>query len=70
MLWSLAVLIVCQAAGELLHALFGMPVPGPVLGLGLLLLGLCLCARTGKSPLLPATDGLLAYLPLFFVPPA
>ena len=70
MLWSLAVLIVCQAAGELLHALFGMPVPGPVLGLALLLLGLCLYARANAdAPLLPAADGLLAYLPLFFVPP-
>ncbi len=70
MLWSFAVLIVCQAAGELLHALFRMPVPGPVLGLALLLLGLSLHARTGGGvPVLPAADGLLAYLPLFFVPP-
>ena len=70
MLWSLALLIVCQALGELLHALFSLPVPGPVLGLTLLLLGLCLYARAGAgAPLLPAADGLLAYLPLFFVPP-
>lgn len=41
MLCSLAGRILCQVAGELLHALTGLPVPGTVLGLVLLLLGLC-----------------------------
>ena len=67
MIWSLALLISCQAAGELLHALAGVPIPGPVLGIGLLLLGLC--AWRKSAPVLPAADTLLSYLSLFFVPP-
>ena len=69
MLWSLAVLIACQAAGELLRALGGLPVPGTVIGLALLLLGLTLYGRGGRTATLPAADGLLPYLALFFVPP-
>ena len=67
MIWSLALLIFCQAAGELLHTLTGLPIPGPVLGIGLLLLGLC--AWRKSVPVLPAADTLLSYLSLFFVPP-
>jgi holin-like protein len=69
MLWSLAVLIVCQAAGEMLHAVTGLPVPGTVIGLALLLLGLSVHRRNGAAASLPAADGLLPYLALFFVPP-
>ena len=69
MLWSLAVLVACQALGELLHALIGLPVPGTVIGLALLLLGLSLYGRRGRVASLPAADGLLPYLALFFVPP-
>jgi holin-like protein len=70
MLWSLAVLVACQAAGELLHALWGLPGPGAVLGIGILLFVLRVGAdRLGSSAALPAADGLLSYLPLFFVPP-
>ncbi len=69
MLWSLAVLIACQAAGELLHALVGLPVPGTVIGMALLLLGLTLYGREGRAASLPAADALLPYLALFFVPP-
>ena len=69
MLWSLAVLIVCQAMGELLRSLIGLPVPGTVIGLALLLLGLSLYERKGRAASLPAADGLLPYLALFFVPP-
>ena len=68
MMWSLALLIFCQAAGELLHALAGVPIPGPVLGIGLLLLGLCVWNKY-SAPVLPAADTLLSYLSLFFVPP-
>ena len=69
MLWSLAVLIVCQAMGELLHGVIGLPVPGTVIGMALLLLGLSLYGRKGRAASLPAADGLLPYLALFFVPP-
>jgi holin-like protein len=70
MLGSLAVLIICQVGGEALHAALDIPVPGPVLGIGLLLLGLGAWARcAGSAPALPAADALLSYLALFFVPP-
>ncbi len=70
MLGSLAALMVCQVAGELLHTGLGIPVPGPVLGIGLLLLGLAMWKRRfGSVPALPAADALLSYLSLFFVPP-
>ena len=70
MLASLAALIACQIGGEVLHAALGIPVPGPVLGIGLLLVGLVAWSRlAGAPPALPAADALLSYLSLFFVPP-
>jgi holin-like protein len=70
MLRSLALLILCQAAGEVLHAATRVPVPGTVTGMGLLLALLCLWRRrTGGELSLPAADPLLSYLSLFFVPP-
>ena len=66
---SIAVLFACQILGDVLHRTLGLPVPGPVLGIGLLLLGLCAAAGIGKAaPKLPAADALLSYLSLFFVP--
>ena len=70
MLGSLCLLMACQAAGEVLHAALGFPIPGPVLGIGLLLVGLVVWERrAGSAPALPAADMLLSYLSLFFIPP-
>ncbi len=69
MLWSFCVLLACQALGELLHAVTGVPVPGTVFGLALLLAGMCLFGYRAGPSLLPAADALLPYLGLFFVPP-
>ena len=70
MLGSLAALIACQGIGNVLHVLLGVPVPGPVLGIGLLLSGLVVWTRyAGSVPAVPAADTLLSYLSLFFVPP-
>ena len=71
MMWSLAILLVSEALGELVHAETGLPIPGPVIGIALLLSGLALFARARprSAPALPAADTLLSYLPLFFVPP-
>ena len=69
MLWSFCVLLSCQAVGELLHAVTGLPIPGTVFGLGLLLAGMCLFGYRAGPSLLPAADALLPYLGLFFVPP-
>ncbi len=70
MLGSLAALIACQGIGNVLHVLLGVPVPGPVLGIGLLLLGLVMWSRhAGSAPAVPAANALLSYLSLFFLPP-
>lgn len=72
MLPALALLLGGQLAGEaLVHAL-GLPVPGPVLGLILMTLGLMGAQRLGftleKSGLDTVATGLLATLGLLFVP--
>ena len=64
---DLAVLLMFQFAGELIQAVTGLPVPGPVIGMVLLLIALLT-----KLPLpegIHATSRkLLAYLGLLFVP--
>ncbi len=52
-----------------MHRATGLPVPGTVIGMILLFAGLCLAGREGTPVSLPAADGLLSYLALFFVPP-
>ncbi|MEJ2026870.1 MAG: CidA/LrgA family protein, partial [Limibacillus sp.] len=42
MLNFLALLLVCQLAGEVLQKLSGLPLPGPVIGMVLLFVGLVL----------------------------
>lgn len=67
MLNALATLLVCQLIGEVAARGFDLPVPGPVLGLVLLFLGLTL--RGGLPDELQATaQGLLRHLSLLFVP--
>ncbi len=67
MVRAMAVLLLCQLAGTVVQQATGLPIPGPVMGL-LLLLGL-LAWRGGPSPALRDTaQGLLRYLGLLFVP--
>jgi holin-like protein len=67
MLESLTLLLCCQLAGELLARATGLPVPGPVLGMLILLLGLVLYGRV--PPALSQVGGaLLEHLALLFVP--
>lgn len=71
-----AVLLLCQLVGEALARGFSLPVPGPVLGLAFLLIGLAAWQRgRGLEPealtasgLGRVADGLLASLALLFVP--
>ena len=67
MVLDLSVLLMFQFAGELIRAVSGLPVPGPVIGMVLLLIALLT-----KLPLpegIHATSRkLLAYLGLLFVP--
>lgn len=67
LLAGIAALLAFQLVGELLVRLTGLPVPGPVLGMALLLAGMLLLKRVPDS-LRQASEGLLRYLPLLFVP--
>ncbi len=66
---GLAVLLLCQTAGELLVRTLGLPLPGPVLGMGVLAGLLALPALAPlHAPVGAAAEGLLAHLSLLFVP--
>lgn len=69
---ALTWLVVCQFAGEVTARALGLPLPGPVLGLLLLLAALVIRKRLGRGeppPELKSTaQGLLGYLGLLFVP--
>jgi holin-like protein len=67
MLRGLAVLLVFQLVGEVLAHLLALPVPGPVVGMVLLLLALELGLPQGEG-LRGAAGGLLTVLSLLFVP--
>ncbi len=65
-LQGLALLLLFQVAGEgIVHAL-GLPLPGPVAGLVLMLAGLAW--GPVREPVAAAADVLLAHLSLLFVP--
>ena len=66
LLRGLTVLLLCQTAGELLSRALGLPLPGPVLGL-LLMLGLLRWPAV-QAPVQAAAEPLLAHLSLLFVP--
>lgn len=76
MIQAFATLLLCQLAGESLVRASGLPVPGPVVGLVILALGLVAGRRVGlvargslgERPLGQAADGLLRHLSLLFVP--
>ena len=65
---ALVLLFGCQLAGEVLHRVFRVPMPGPVTGM--LLLTLILLRRPSDVPegLVASTRVLLQNLGLFFVP--
>ncbi len=63
---GLAYLLLAQSAGEALARLAGLPLPGPVLGLLILLVALNW--EPVRTPVGAAADVLLAHLSLLFVP--
>jgi holin-like protein len=67
MIHALATLLSFQLAGELLARGLGLPVPGPVLGLALLVAALTLLPGLAAR-LAPTAGVLLAHLALLFVP--
>ena len=76
MLASLSLILLCQLIGEVIVRGFGLPLPGPVLGLLLLLLMLLARDRftilaqgpLGDDGAESASKGLLTHLSLLFVP--
>ena len=67
MLHGLTLIFLCQLVGEAFVRLLGIPVPGPVIGMVILLAWLV--RGDGPSePVRAVANGLLKYLPLFFVP--
>ncbi len=67
MLRPLTTLILCQFVGEVVARALGLPLPGPVLGL-LLLLGLLMVRGGPDDAMRTTSNGLLRHLSLLFVP--
>lgn len=67
MIPAVSILLTCQLIGETLARGLGLPVPGPVLGMALLLAG-CLAVPRLAQVVLPTAQGILAHLSLLFVP--
>jgi holin-like protein len=67
MLNYLTLIFVCQLIGELIAVATGWPIPGPVIGMALLFVGLLV--RGGIAEGLGSVgDGLISNLSLLFVP--
>lgn len=67
MIQGFLILLVCQLVGELIVTVLGVPIPGSVVGMVLLLIGLII---RGEVPagLRMTAEGLLKVLPLLLVP--
>jgi putative effector of murein hydrolase LrgA (UPF0299 family) len=76
MIEAFALLLVCQLAGEVLSHGFGLPMPGPVIGLLILFAGLFVAQNFGSITSASVNDttlgrgasGLLQHLSVLFVP--
>jgi holin-like protein len=69
MIRGLAILLVFQSLGEIVSRILSGAVPGPVIGL-LLLLAFLVFSRNLPPSISIAADGLLAHLSIFFIPAA
>jgi holin-like protein len=67
MLFYLTLIFCCQLVGELFIATTGLPVPGPVVGMAILFLGL-LVRGSVPEDLGKVADTLISNLSLLFVP--
>ena len=67
MIAAFSLLVLCQLTGEVLGRLAKVPVPGPVVGLVLLV---CFLSWRGKvpDPVQHTSRGLLTHLSLLFIP--
>jgi holin-like protein len=69
MIQALTLLFAAQLAGEVVVRSFGLTFPGPVLGMGLLFLGLMMRGRSSHD-FDAVADAILRNLSLLFVPAA
>lgn len=67
MLHALILILICQLLGEMAARALGLPLPGPVLGMVLLLATLVALPQVGVL-VRPLAQGILAHLSLLFVP--
>ncbi len=67
MIYHLTLLLLCQLAGEFLSQSFNLVVPGPVVGM-VILLGLFMLLPKLAMAVQPTALGLLSHLSLLFVP--
>ena len=67
MLEGITILIFLQFLGEIIAGLTRLPIPGPVIGLGLLA-GFALWRGAMPEPIIIAGDSILKHLSLLFVP--
>jgi putative effector of murein hydrolase LrgA (UPF0299 family) len=67
MIHALLLIFLCQLAGEGVTRAIGLPLPGPVLGMGLMLVLLAASARV-QALVIPVGEGILRHLSLLFVP--
>ncbi len=67
MITALSLILAFQLVGEILSRALDLPLPGPVVGL-CLLVAACILRPTLAARLRPTAQGLLSHLSLFFVP--
>jgi len=67
MILNIAIILVAQLVGEVLARLLALPIPGPVIGMALLLVSF-LASKPLAERILPTSQGILAHLSLLFVP--
>lgn len=67
MILHLTTILIFQLIGETLTRSLGLVVPGPVLGMALLLVFFMACPRAAAA-IQPTAQGLLSHLSLLFVP--
>jgi len=67
MILNIAIILAAQLLGEILARLLALPIPGPVIGMALLLAGF-MASKPLAERILPTAQGILAHLSLLFVP--
>lgn len=67
MIPAFLIILACQLAGEIAARFSGLPIPGPVIGMALMLLGLRLSPWL-RGVVRPVAEGILKNLLLLFVP--